>query len=174
MNPKVSPFPATADLLSREFRATLPDRVARQEAVRRLPITPHTHFALVSQECSLLFRDGYFFACVSLTQAVAEALARFLCAHLFIRARGQHESRVKRLLAERAISAEAASRFSLIHEGRDAFHHLNPSAPNSRPALQAAALQKLEALAALEAEVFAYSIHQGALVPKDMRLWSAS
>ena len=57
------------------------ERVNRYlEAKKLFPIAiPNAHFSPISSECMLLYRDGYFFACIALSQAVAEAIIRFLC-----------------------------------------------------------------------------------------------
>lgn len=69
----------TADTLRQEFELTLEDRVNRYLELKPHGIIPNSHFAAVSAECHLLYRDGHFYGAVSLTLAVAEALVKFLC-----------------------------------------------------------------------------------------------
>ena len=67
------------DTLEQEFTLTLDQRVNRSLELKPHGIIPNSHFAAVSAESHDLYRDGHFYGTISLTQAVAEALARFLC-----------------------------------------------------------------------------------------------
>jgi len=67
------------DSLKQELEQTLSSRVQRYLKVKPHGIVPYTQFAPVSAECALLFRDGHFYGCIALSQAVAEAIVRFLC-----------------------------------------------------------------------------------------------
>jgi len=69
----------TEDSIEQEFEQTLSSRVQRYLKVKPHGIVPYTKFASVSAECALLFRDGHFYGCIALSQAVAEAIVRFLC-----------------------------------------------------------------------------------------------
>ncbi len=64
----------TADSMKQEFEQTLLERVKRYLQVKPHGIIPNAPFSVPSSECSLLFRDGHFFACIALVQAVAEAI----------------------------------------------------------------------------------------------------
>ena len=78
------------DSLKLECLDSIEERAKRYLSIRRLPFIPHTYFASISSEVLKLYRDGYFFACVALSQSVAEALSRFLCKKSRIRSRGNH------------------------------------------------------------------------------------
>jgi hypothetical protein len=67
------------DGIKQEFEQTLGSRVNRYLKVKPHGIIPLTEFASVSAECALLFRDGHFYGAIALSQAVAEAVAKFLC-----------------------------------------------------------------------------------------------
>ena len=69
----------TEDGIKQEFEQTLSSRVERYLKVKPHGIVPLTEFAPVSAECTLLFRDGHFYGSIALSQAVAEAIAKFLC-----------------------------------------------------------------------------------------------
>ena len=69
----------TQDGIRQEFDQTLSARVERYLKVRPHGIIPLTEFAPVSAECALLFRDGHFYGSIALSQAVAEAIVKFLC-----------------------------------------------------------------------------------------------
>jgi len=67
------------DTIKQEIEQTVTYRAERYLKVKPHGIVPLTHFAPASAECTLLFRDGHFFGCIALTQAVAEAITHFLC-----------------------------------------------------------------------------------------------
>lgn len=67
------------DELKQSFNTTLDERVSRYQELDFIKITPNAHFASVSTECILLYRDGYFLACIALCQAIAEAIVRLVC-----------------------------------------------------------------------------------------------
>jgi len=69
----------TEDSLKQEFEQTLLSRVQRYRKVNPHGVIPYTKFTPASAECTLLFRDGLFYGCIALTQAVTEAIVRFLC-----------------------------------------------------------------------------------------------
>lgn len=69
----------TADSIKQEFEQTLPKRVERYLEVKPHIIIPNAPFAVPSSECSFLYRDGHFYACIALVQAVAEAIVRYIC-----------------------------------------------------------------------------------------------
>jgi hypothetical protein len=67
------------DSIKQEMEQTLSVRTERYFKVKPHDIIPYTPFAPASAECPLLFRDGHFYSCIALVQAVAEAIARFMC-----------------------------------------------------------------------------------------------
>ena len=67
------------DAIKQEFEQTLCSRVERYLKVKPHGIVPHTEFSPVSAECTCLFRDGHFYGSIVLSQALAEAIAKFLC-----------------------------------------------------------------------------------------------
>jgi hypothetical protein len=157
--------------LKQEFEHSVKDRVERYFSVYQWKFTPHTHFALISAECRLLYRDGYFFACIALCQSVAEALARFLCEKKGIRKDKRFAVMVHRLRSVRIISEEAYNSFKDIYKHRNGYHHLNPGIPTQREKLQGIALRALKELSRIENEVFAFCIKDGVLIPKYPNLW---
>lgn len=157
--------------LKEDCQQSLKERIERYVSVERLPMTPYTHFAPVSAECLLLYRDGYFFACICLCQSVAEALSKFLCQKSKIRNKGVHETRVNRLVREHAISPDTKDSFDKIHSNRDDFHHFSPQVPSDRKILGRIAYEALTELSKIERQVFAFSIKEGKLVPKHPEFW---
>ena len=69
----------TADSIKQEFEQTLSERVERYLQVKPHDIIPNAPFAAPSAQCSFLYRDGHFYACIALVQAVAEAIIRHVC-----------------------------------------------------------------------------------------------
>ena len=132
---------------------------------------PYEHFSSASGELSLLFRDGHFYGCIALTQAVAEAIVRFLCFKKFKNASEKFEDNVKRLCKENALSKEMKKSFLNIWEHRNDFHHLNATIEQNRKKLEKMALEKLRLLIEIESELFSYTISKGALIPKNRDFW---
>ena len=64
--------------IKNEVLRTLSDRAARFLQVRAVPRTPDGPFAAPSAECAEQFRDGHYFGCIALTQAVLEAVIRHI------------------------------------------------------------------------------------------------
>ena len=73
----MTPEEIEAPLRSR-FEAELPARIDRYAKSRVHPVIPDGYFAAASSECRKLFVDGNFYGCITLAQAVAEGLARFV------------------------------------------------------------------------------------------------
>jgi hypothetical protein len=167
---KIRQIQVTESIQSECF-ALLEEKVARYLSIQRLPLVPYTHFAPISAECQLLYRDGYFFACISLCQSVAEALSRFLCEKGKIRSRGDHEARVKRLLNESIITEQLRPAFEKIHERRNDYHHLNPGIPSDKETLRDSAYTVLVELAKIENEIFSFSVKDGVIIPKFPKYW---
>ena len=61
-----------------EVLRTLSDRAARFLQVRGMVLVPDAPFAAPSAECAAQFRDGHYFGCIALTQAVLEAVVRHM------------------------------------------------------------------------------------------------
>jgi hypothetical protein len=162
---------AFKDELRAQLEATLDARLSRFREVSGLYVRPNTHFNRVAAECMHLYRDGYFFACISLCQAIAEALSRFLAKGSPGKIRGQHEHRVRRLGQAGRISPAAVEGFRRLQLNRDDYHHFNPEVPEAIEALQREARATYEALAAIFAEVFACSFDDGRLVPTFPEYW---
>lgn len=58
------------DGLRQEFEQTITSRMRRYSTVKPHSIIPNAKFAVASSECSLLSRDGHFYGCIALSQAV--------------------------------------------------------------------------------------------------------
>ena len=159
------------DTFQQEFKSTLNQRISRYLEVKPHGIIPITHFAAVSSECYLLYRDGHYYGTISLVQAVAEALVRFLCDKNGWKPNKDYEKNIKELQRKNEISDKLVSLFTQIWNGRNDYHHLNPQIEQDRQELEILAKEKLTDLKNIEEELFAYMTEDGKLVPKYPKYW---
>lgn len=162
----------TKDGIKQEFEQTLSSRVERYLKVKPHGIVPLTEFAPVSAECALLFRDGHFYGAVALSQAVAEAIARFLCQKNGWKPKKSFEENVAKLEIRQFISKGMKNKFLLLWEQRDDYHHLNATIGMDRQKLEALAYEKVLLLKEIESEVFEFSTVDGKLIPKNRKYWA--
>lgn len=162
------------DCIKQEFEQTLSDRVTRYLQVKSHEIVPYTHFSAASAECSSLFRDGHFYGCIALSQAVAEALVRFLCQSDSWKPSKEFEKNVDKLFERNFMSAKLRRSLLKIWERRDDYHHLKPNIKTDRQTLTELANEKAGLLAEIESEVFCYTVADGKIIPKYPKYWTAS
>jgi len=158
------------DSLRQECLGTISDRITRYLELDFIGVTPNDYWASISAECILLYRDGYFFACIALCQAVAEALVRFLCTKSGFKASNVFEENIDKL-RRRKIKPDCSELLEEIWKGRDDYHHLNPKVPTERVKLQDIAKSKMIALGAIESKVFEFEWVAGAIKPKYPKYW---
>ena len=159
------------DSLKQECLATLGERVSRYQELDFIKVTPNTHFASVSGECILLYRDGHFLACIALCQALAEAIARFMCeSSKFTAIPHDYEKNVERL-HKRKIEPDCYALFKEVWTGRDDYHHLNPNVTIEKNQLQETAKNKILTLHKIESRVFEFTIEGGAIAPTHPKYW---
>ncbi len=162
------------DTLEQDFLATMNDRISRYLELDFIEVTPNTHFAPITIECMLLYRDGYFFACTALCQAVAEALARFICerngsgSNRFVK----FETNIRKLkeLTDN-IPLDWIEMLERIWEGRNDYHHINPEVPTQKDKLREIANEKIVALLDVESKVFAFEWVDGAIKRTHPEYW---
>jgi len=154
-------------------KSTIEERLTRYIELNFITITPNEHFASISVECIELYRDGYFFACIALCQAVAEALVRLLCVKNNCRPTKVFEKNVE-TIARRKIEPNCCELLKEIWKDRDDYHHLRPKVPTEKAKLQSIAKSKLIALHKVESEVFAFEIVNGTIKPKYPKYWSGT
>jgi len=159
------------DTLEQVFKLTLDQRVDRYIELRPHGIIPNSHFAAVSAESHELYRDGHFYGTISLTQAVAEALIRFLCQKNGWGPNQNYKENLKQLKTRGKISLELATLFTKIWKDRNNYHHLNPGIEQDRQKLEILAKEKLLCLKKIEKELFAYTAKEGKLIPKYPKYW---
>lgn len=157
-----------------EFEITFSQRVHRYLEIGHHGVIANprdTKFAPVSSECINLFRDGHFYGCISLTQTVTEALAKFLCTRNNFKPAKDFERNVKKLFRRNFIDENMQSNFLSIWKNRDDYHHLNNSVENEKKKLEAISRSKIKLLAEIEKTIFAYSINNGKIIPKHPKYW---
>ncbi len=160
------------DMLRQECLGTISERVTRYLELNFTEVTPNEQpFAPISAECILLYRDGHFFACIALCQAVAEAIVRDLCKKNRLRTSKDFKTNTNRLCENKKISIDCKGALETIWIGRKDYHHLNPDVPTERIKLQAIAKSKMIALHDVESEVFAFEWVGGAIKPKYPKYW---
>ncbi len=161
----------TEDSMKQEFDQMLSERAIRYLAVKPHGIIPNTKFAAASSECSLLFRDGHFYGCIALVQAVAEALVRFLCQNNKTPV-GEFENNLKQLFENGFITNDIRRFFLKIWERRNDYHHLNPTIETDRQELERIAKEKAKLIAEVEKEIFDFTVSMdGKIVPKEPKYW---
>ena len=158
-------------LLRQDCEHGVKDRVDRFLQAQHHGIVANTGFAAASSECVDLFRDGHFYGCVSLSQAVGEALIRHVNVCNRCRPSGEFETNVRTLERRRFITAGVARSCRTLWKNRDDYHHLNPNVERDRSKLERLALSKIRCLAAIEAWVFSHSFRDGTLVIKRPQYW---
>ena len=157
--------------LKGECLSTISERVTRYLELNFIEIIPNEQpFAPISAECILLYRDGHFFACIALCQAVAEAIVRLLCTKSGFKADKVFEKNID-TLRRRKIKPDCSELLEDIWKARDDYHHLNPKVPTEREKLQAIAKSKMIALHGVESEVFVFEWVGSAIKPKYPKYW---
>ena len=153
------------------FEQRLPERIRRYLELKPHPIVAYHYFSAVSAECIELFREGHSYGCIALTQAVAEALVKFLCRRNGWQPDKVFEKNVKKLLKRKFIS-DSVNRFLLqIWDKRDDYHHLNAKIETDRKKLEPLAIEKVKLLNKVEAEIFHYTIIDGKIKPTLPQYW---
>ena len=159
-----------AELLQR-CEAEVDARVERYAAVQPHGIIPNQHFSSVSSECSLLFRDGHYYGCISLVQGVAEALVRFVCEKRLGDAHGDFARNVRNLERQGHLSSEDSSALMEVWEQRNTYHHINADIETGRLELEQLARRKTQLLIGIEQSLFAHEYDEGRIVPRNPDLW---
>jgi len=144
-------------------------RVERRLEINHQGIIGAHHFAAASSECISLYRDGHFIATVMATQAVNEAILKFLkernglcCC--------KHEDLMETLRQKDVITQSCADASEQIWGSfRNDVHHLNLKVST----IQFPVLSKtnLQSLAVIEGEIFGVDVIEGKLHPRQPRYW---
>lgn len=123
---------------------------------QRHPIIGNHYFAQASSECQLVFKYGCYFACITLCQSVAEALARFM----YEKWTGNEpvknfESNIRKI-KKADVQPDVSNILEDIYGGqqRHDFHHLNKTVPTDYEELRKIATEKINLLNEVESQVF--------------------
>jgi hypothetical protein len=157
--------------LKQECEANIKKRAKRYQQVKPYGIIAATHFASVSAEIPLLFRDGHYYGGIALTQAVAEALVRFMCERNSFNPGKDFKKNVEKLYGRKFIKEGLRKALLNVWENRDDYHHLNQNIEKDRKKLEGLALEKARLLKEMEKEVFDFTIINGALIPTNQKYW---
>lgn len=170
----------TLEHIENQIRAedarTLTDRASRALQICRSFIIPMGPFALPSAECARLFRDGHFYGCISLAQAVTDAIIRHVYWAEFPDADrsifGKLHQRLGELRRNNRIGDAANDAVEQIWRHRNDFHHLDPKTQIGERKLEEIAIEALTLLARIEEEFFSYSLKEGAISPDKPQYWN--
>ena len=160
-----------ADALKQEFEATLDPRLDRYLRAKHHPLVPNTTFAHASSECVDLFRDGHFYGCISLCQAVGEALLRFMCKSNSSRPAEDYEKNLRELRRRNFADATFEVNAKQLWERRNDYHHLNQAVSTELAELEKIAFSKIRALSEMESWVFAYTNDRDGFHPERPQYW---
>lgn len=164
--------PWKRDSLDSHDQARLAGRANRAARTSVHGIIPGRFFSAASSECRDVFIDGHYYACISLSQAVAEGLARFLGDLHKVGAKKDPSKRVERLHSIGVITKGVLEAFCRIWgNDRNTFHHLNPDIPTDYQLLECRAEECVQALLEIESEIFAFDIVEGKIAPKRPEYW---
>ena len=164
----------TEQIIRAEFEATVHQRVRRYLEINHHNIVANpkdTKFASVSTECIDLFRDGYFYGCISLSQTVTEALSKFLCERNGFRPKKDFETNISKLRKKGFIDETTEENFKEIWKERNDYHHLNNSVEIQLVKLEQIAKLKIQTLAKIEKSIFDYSVNNGKIKPSNPQYW---
>ena len=155
-----------------EFESTIRARVERYLAVKPHEIIADTYFSRVSTEISALFRDGQFYGCIALSQAVGEALVRYMCERNSFRPEKVYEKNLEKLSNRRFVNATLKDQFVELWSGRDDYHHLKSNIEQDRQKLEELAETKAKLLMEIEKEIFGYTPGEQGVILKHPQYWN--
>jgi hypothetical protein len=157
------------------FEAQLEARLKRAGRTKVHGIIPHHYFSAASSECREMFIGGHFYGCISLAQAVAEGLSRFIARVHSMSLGKDFLKRVAKLEKRGLISTQGHAAFKQIWgNDRNTFHHLNENVEIDYQTLEARAEECVNALYELESEIFWYDLADEGVLPKHSEYWPKS
>ena len=154
--------------IKNEVLRTLSERADRFLQVRGTILVPDGPFAAPSAECVWQFRDGHYFGCIALTQAVLESVIRHIWQIKLKKKPNQEGSFDKNLEAlhkKKFISDEWKAKLDQTWAERHSFHHLRPTVESDQQKLEETARNTLKLLNDLEREFFGFTLRERIVVP---------
>lgn len=163
------------DSITSEVQQSLSERASRFLQVRALVPIPENPFAAPSAECAKQFRDGHFYGCIALSQAVIEAIVHHVW-HVKLRKRdskiSDFEKKLEALRRKGLVTDESYTGIKRMWKLRHTFQCLVQSEDSVRQELEESARSSLELLNGLEKQLFTYTIRDGILLPDNPEYWS--
>jgi hypothetical protein len=145
------------DSIKNEILQTRSNRAIRFPQVQGTILVSEGPFAAPSVECAEHFRDGHYFGCIALTQAVLEAVIRHAWQMKLKKKPNQESSFDKNLEAlhkRRFITDEWKTKLNQMWAERHSFQHLRPSVESDQKTLEEKARKNLNLLNELEQTFF--------------------
>ncbi len=158
-----------------EVLRTLSERATRYLEVRGMFLVPHGPFAAPSAECVEQFRDGHYFGCIALTQAVMEAIVRYVWQVKLKKKpnqEGSFEKNLEALHKKKFVTDDWKDKLDQMWADRHTFHHLRPAVLTEQRKLEDLARNALKLLDQLEREFFGFTLRDGTVVPDHPEYWS--
>lgn len=116
---------------------------------------PANHpLSAATAECLASYNAGHFYAAISLSQTLADAITRFLLLQNDLPGAKDLSARIRRLRQARALSPKSIDALTRIWQSRDSFAHLALSPRLDPGQLEEVATANLADLLALESELF--------------------
>lgn len=163
------------DSIKNEVLRTLSDRAERFLQVRGTALIPDGPFAAPSVECAEQFRDGHYFGCIALTQAVMEAVIRHVW-QIKLKKKpnqeGSFEKNLEALHKKKFIGDQWKTKLDQMWHERHSFHHLRPSVEADQRKLEEVARNTLTLLNDVEREFFSFTLRERMVVPDHPEYWS--
>ena len=156
------------DAIKNEVSGTLSERADRFPQVQGAVLVPDRPFAAPSIECTKLLRDGHYFGCITLTQAVMEAVVRHVWQIKLRKKPNQEGSFARNLEAlhkKKLISDDWKTRIDQMWSERHVLNYLRPTLESDQVRLVEIARKSLFLLNDLEQELFGFSVSEGIVVP---------
>jgi len=165
------------------FGSKLDEIVERAESLEQLPsFLPNTHFAPPACEARQMYRMGYYYGCIMVSQATAEALARYIAKAKHLAASYSIEQdrrnggvsqaeRIEYMKQKKVISIQAFKHFrKILNHKRNSFHHMNSDVPVESKKLQTMAFECVASLYSIEGAFLGFG-GDGKVVVNDRELW---
>jgi hypothetical protein len=156
------------------FEAGLRNSVSRAMRIKLQQVIPDHWFSSAASECAAMYVAGFFYGAISIAQAYVDALSRYLLETRSLRVTKNPVRNWSKLQKEKIISKEVCSSAISIFEKRNDFHHLNKQVEKDYLKLETQALACVNHLHTIETEIFSFTYHQGAIIPKRLKDWPSN
>lgn len=169
-----------------EFTSKLDAIVKRAEKLEQLPsFLPNTHFAPPACEARQMYRMGYYYGCIMVSQATAEALARYIARvkHLPVTYSTEQDARnggvsqavrIEYMKQQKVISNKAFKYFRrILNHQRNSFHHMKSDVPIEGKKLEIMAFQCVASLYSIEEAFLGFS-RDGRVIVNDKEIWNVN